>query len=367
MQNNSENVIKILDQRYNSIQNIKDDSYFVSNLFDYINYVIENPILESIIKDLERKMADDYKIYYQLRPKVKKELEASKEKIYKIIDKFKLKNEKINELLRRTEQWGDDESTLNFDLLTIYENIPEEYKKDFLKQHTNPNYILSKSLELLHKEKDKIEHLKGVEIWNCWYWFKFAPKISRLTYSEIMSSGDVGVDITEEEMDYFINILHLREEVKAERHNDLIKRQLLLECKNCFMRLHNYFIKELSNESNPENKIKEIYIYKSDYYYKLIVVGENRNKLIEPTSAHNSKSWIEKLYKVAETGCCEHSSGITAINNNSGLDIYAKGYFTLTKILAKEENIMKPAENIKIIKIRNQEEFNKKRNRFIPI
>lgn len=124
-------------------------------------------------------------------------------------------------------------------------------------------------------------------------------------------------------------------------------------------------LNKLYKEYKKDNKIKEIYIFKGQYKYSLIIIGENGNKLIEPKLSVNKNSWVEGIYKIAQSQECEYSKNIEAVNNNKKLELYDKGYFDLTKILKKSGDKMRPSEKIKICRIKNEDEFFKKRSRHV--
>lgn len=131
----------------------------------------------------------------------------------------------------------------------------------------------------------------------------------------------------------------------------------------CLLKLEKKMV-EIISKPETENKITEIYIFKGQRKNSLIVIGSNGNKLVEPKSSVSKNSWVENLYEIAEKGSCKYSKSIEAINYNSKLELYSNNYFFLTKLLKKEGGMMKPAENIKVQRIKNDDEFFKKRKRF---
>jgi hypothetical protein len=137
----------------------------------------------------------------------------------------------------------------------------------------------------------------------------------------------------------------------------LLMENIKKEIKDKLKKLRTLNIKE-----NAQNKIKEIYIFKGQKKFSLIIVGENENKIIEPKDRRNENSWVNKLFDVAKNGKCEYSKTIEAINNNNKLALYDRGFFSNTLILTKKNNYFYP--NITIKKILNDDEFFKKRNKF---
>src|SRR3989344_546598 len=355
-------VIDDLNQLYKSAINAKEDIFFITYIYDYIIYINQNPVLGNIIKDLEKQKANDYKIYYQLKTKAKKELGSSKKKIYQIINKFKIKNEKINELLRRIELWGDDETTLNFDLLTLFDgNIPEKYKNGLYSQSNDinyKNYKFSKSLELLHKERDKNEDLKICEIWYCWYKVKFIP--FNLKKLETANENTLVETLSEEESKYFFETKILVLEILKRISGNYKER--LKEYKFCFERLHNHFISklrefELSEDANKKEKVKvgggkKVNIIEVDEYGK-VYINKDYNHFITPRDSINENQYWEKIKEIAKGKDVIYEGGtVKYFNSNKNNPIYKKLGYEITKILERKGRNMK--DTIKIENITNE-------------
>jgi len=351
-------VINLLEKFYLATINTKEDRYYLINLVDYISFINESSLLVKIVKDIEKQKNENYKSYYQLELKAKKELDASKKIIYNIIKKDNINDAKINELVRRIEAWGDDISTLNFDLDTLFNNIPEEYRRGLYNQSNNidyKNYKFSKTLKLFHNEKQKIEDLKLTEFWHCWYRIKYIPAIFKLDNAEYNLSFD---NLSEEEQQYFVETQMLRREVLKEISGG-VNDKCLSDCKNSLIRLHNHFVSklrdiELSEDVNKKEKIKvgagkEVNIIEIGEYGK-IYINRDYNNLIEPRdSSHDNKYW-KKICDIAEGEDVIYDLGTKKyFNSNKTNPIYNTLGYEKTKILEKKGDYMKAIIEIKNI------------------
>ncbi len=261
----------ILERLFNSAHNTTNEKTSLVNLFDYIDYAIKNPSTKSVIDDLEKQRTMAYKTYYQLKSKALEELRASKTILLNIVNKNNLINGALYERMLslksfeegKTIKSGDYGHNLYGYLFDICKNLLENKQQDLIKQFISNNqrpqntygdFVFSKSLFLFDKERDKIQHLKQIEMWHCWLTLKFIPEVSRMTFSEIMN---LKVHLLEEENDYFLDFVRLREEVTGNKPLDYYKNDLT-KYKDCLTRLHNYFIQKLSTNTNTAPLQQEV-------------------------------------------------------------------------------------------------------------
>src|SRR3989344_504862 len=291
-------VIDDLNQLYKSAINAKEDIFFITYIYDYIIYINQNPVLGNIIKDLEKQKANDYKIYYQLKTKAKKELGSSKKKIYQIINKFKIKNEKKN------------------------------------------------------------EDLKICEIWYCWYKVKFIP--FNLKKLETANENTLVETLSEEESKYFFETKILVLEILKRISGNYKER--LKEYKFCFERLHNHFISklrefELSEDANKKEKVKvgggkKVNIIEVDEYGK-VYINKDYNHFITPRDSINENQYWEKIKEIAKGKDVIYEGGtVKYFNSNKNNPIYKKLGYEITKILERKGRNMKAT--IKIENITNE-------------
>lgn len=257
---NSFDTVSILERLLNAVKNAMDGQTSIVNFYDYIDYSVKNSITHVIIENLEKERAKAYKDYYHLKKEALKELIKSKKILFEIISKHSLKSpdvSKIMEELSRFEKGGIIisgiyEHNLENYLFEICRNLSDLGHQEKIKQFVDhnrrlkniySNYIFSKSLLLFDKESESIEHLKKIEIWECWEKLKFIPEISRLAFGRVINSK---VHLEEEESKYFLDFLIFREKVTSDRWE---YENMLAQYKNYLTRLHNYFIQKIG-ESN---------------------------------------------------------------------------------------------------------------------
>ena len=275
--NTRTNDTSILERLFISAQNTTNGQTALVNLFDYVDYTITNPATKAIIDKLEKQRAGAYKVFYHLKSKAWKELQASKKILLDIVDKHNLINAEINETMLSLKSFekgyittnNNNEHHLESYLFEICKNLRQNTQQDYVAQFVDPNkrphnvfgnFTFSQSLALFDSEAHRIERLKKIEMWHCWYTLKFIPEVSRVNFDEIVNLKAN----SQEEAKYLFDFLYLREEIDRDKPYDHYKDDLT-KYKDCLTRLHNYFIQQLSSPVNMAS-LQETESHKLSFY-----------------------------------------------------------------------------------------------------
>ena len=265
-----DNINQSLENYYQLFKETENDWDFVVGLFDYVNYITQKQELNDIIQNIEKARQKDYKKYFELKEKSLKEINQTKKKLLKIISDNKINFEELDNIIKKLKKFEKGEITISGLKVFNIENylfeiciaLLQKGYKDLLKefidnkrksQNIYGNFVFSRSLSLFKEELEKIDHLKTIEIWHCWYKLKVILETTKPLFKEIVKNS-IGHSKKEkdEDVEYSIDFMHLKEEAENDNGCDLKKEKL--EYKNCCQRLNNYIIQKLEELKNIEAK-----------------------------------------------------------------------------------------------------------------
>ncbi len=241
---------KMLERLHSSTQTTEQN--FLPTLFDYLEYIVKNPKTKALLQELEKSRTDAYSSYFELKSKSKKELEKSKKILLGAVAKNKIQNPQLKE---RTENWkryekGEISSNALYEhrlesfLIDIFDILFKEGCGSLIEplfpKNNYGNLIFSPSLALFKRESERIDELRDIEMWHCWYSLKFVPEISKQTFGDIMHSQG---HLTHEEIGYYFDALRFRQEGRKEKSKDY--EEDLPKYKGYLNRLHNYLVQRL--------------------------------------------------------------------------------------------------------------------------
>jgi hypothetical protein len=275
----AEQAVKTLEQRFNTSQNIKNNWSFFVNLSDYVEFVNNNPLLRRVVSEIEDKRTRDYSVIYEMQEKAEKEVMEAKEKIEKVISANKIQIDAVAEEMKRANELISGVINSSAPLILNIESCLfevsralkqsgyERFIQDFI-DTTNKmgniygSFNFSKHLEPYKEALEKINQLKKVEMWDCWYTLKYVPQVKGLTFAEAIRDES----IKEDEASYYVNSLHLKEELSGNTVGLPLADRDLAKTKDSQTRLHLFLIEKLSEiiannqngappTNNPTNNI----------------------------------------------------------------------------------------------------------------
>lgn len=299
------NIKDILERFYNNFINQEQGGYFFIGLADYLNYVLETPILSGLVFKVIEKRDEEYEKLESLEKKSFEELESAKTKLLKIIEENKIDTYAIKpifpflaniNIVEELKMFEKDRKELNYSghligqfnqyLFNIAKGISEQGHKDklaeftlsekeYTEHHNEPqngvyfgnniygNFVFSKTLKFKRKQEEYIENARKSELWSVFdellkfnraftekrknrYSFEFLNNETAATNKEVRDN----VDIT-----YMIEDL---DKINGVKNNNILSDGIYKlnrsEFKNYATRTNTFLLNELVK---TENKILE--------------------------------------------------------------------------------------------------------------
>lgn len=364
-------IIETLKNYYKAIENAEKNSDFFQFIGDYVNFIKENEILKKLIQNETKKKEILLKEINENETEALRELYLAKKKLFKIIKKNKISNQKLNGLINNLNNYEKGEifsSGFKSDNIErylweiskiLFQNGYKKFLKEFIDEKPdipniyidNKNFVFSKTIKKRRKIETNIKELRNIELWGCWDYLKIIPDfINKKSFEEIVPENDLGIG-------------KIYAKLINKNHNDT---DLIEHYKTCITRIHNYLLKELGKEGNEKNKgnyLRSIILLGNSLMPtdKIFLVLDENYKMPIRCAVKNRKgneTYIKKLYKIAylanAPGTMVAYDKNLANNINNGLfrKRLVSKYMKTNKL--KKPTIVKKSENGKYLVLSNE-------------
>ncbi len=270
----SEKVLKILEQQYQSFINQQDNWDFFRGLAEYTKIIQNIPETKAFIETLEEQRKLAYNSYEMMNSQAMKEFTKSAQRLIVITKEITKQYEPIGKIMQEIQDRIDGRILSSKPLTSFYRELSDVvriiqssgYEKVIKEFENNKketkniygNYIFSPTYEKIDKEEQKLKRKEQIEAWGAW---QQLPIVKRIVFEpdevrkELKGEAEKNPSLQWTLLN-FIGVTGEMEKIREGKGSDddmIIFR--VKDYRSYAQRIHNFLTTELIKSENKQEKL----------------------------------------------------------------------------------------------------------------